>query len=74
MLYDFHKTQNDRRPGAVHATYLVYGSKDGVPRPSYGSDDDIEMASSPPDAGYSFSDTVRTFTLALIPEEQLKGW
>lgn len=27
MLYDFHKKQNQKRPGAVHATYLISGTK-----------------------------------------------
>ncbi|KAK0627723.1 DNA polymerase subunit Cdc27 [Immersiella caudata] len=72
MLYDFHKSQNDRRPGAIHATYLVYGSKDGISRSSYGSDGDIEMASSPPDVDYLHNDTFHSFELTLIPEERLK--
>jgi len=72
MLYDFHKNQNDRRPGTVHATYLVYGSKNAAPQPSYGSDGDVEMASSPPDA-YSLADSAPSFTLTFIPEERLKG-
>jgi DNA polymerase delta subunit 3 len=71
MLYDFHKSQNDRRPGAIHATYLVYGSKDGIPRSSNGSDGDIEMASSPPDVDY-LDDKVHSFELTLIPEERIK--
>lgn len=27
MLYDFHQKQNARKPGALHATYLVTGHK-----------------------------------------------
>nr|POE72167.1 hypothetical protein CFP56_12043 [Quercus suber] len=27
MLYDFHTKQNARKPGAVHATYLITGTK-----------------------------------------------
>ncbi|KAK0645581.1 DNA polymerase subunit Cdc27 [Cercophora newfieldiana] len=71
MLYDFHKSQNDRRPGAIHATYLVYGSKEGVSHSSYGTDGDIKMASSPPDVDF-VSDSAPSFSLALIPEERLK--
>ena len=26
MLYDFHHSQNARKPGCVHATYLIYGT------------------------------------------------
>ncbi|KAK3380124.1 DNA polymerase subunit Cdc27 [Lasiosphaeria ovina] len=74
MLYDFHKTQNEKRPGVVHATYLVYGIKastGAVSRSQNGADGDVEMASSMPDAE-SLAEVVPTFTLSLIPEEQLK--
>lgn len=27
MLYDFHRKQNSKKPGSVHATYLISGSK-----------------------------------------------
>lgn len=27
MLYDFHKKQNQKKPGTVHATYLISGTK-----------------------------------------------
>jgi DNA polymerase delta subunit 3 len=27
MLYDFHRRQNGRKPGSVHATYLVTGEQ-----------------------------------------------
>ncbi|CAG8949317.1 hypothetical protein HYFRA_00004943 [Hymenoscyphus fraxineus] len=27
MLYDFHRSQNQKKPGSVHATYLVSGTK-----------------------------------------------
>jgi DNA polymerase delta subunit 3 len=50
MLYDFHKTQNAKRPASLHATYLVSGTEK-VERPVSDSkaahDDDIQMTSSP---------------------------
>jgi len=71
MLYDFHKSQNDRRPGAVHATYLLYGSKKPAVSEN-GNDGDIEMTSSFPDTE-SITETAPTFSLSLIPENRLIG-
>ena len=75
MLYEFHRSQNAKRPGAVHATYLVYGTKTAADGPSArnGSDGDVEMASSAPEVE-SLAEVVPTSTLSLVPEEQLKGW
>jgi DNA polymerase delta subunit 3 len=75
MLYEFHRSQNAKSPGVVHATYLVYGTKKATDGPSTshnGTDGDIEMASSPPEAE-SLAEVVPTFTMSLVPEEQLKG-
>ena len=75
MLYEFHRSQNAKRPGAVHATYLVYGTKhaaDGESKPQNGADDDVEMTSSAPEVD-SLAELVPAFTLSLIPEERLKG-
>ncbi|KAK4238645.1 DNA polymerase subunit Cdc27 [Achaetomium macrosporum] len=74
MLYEFHRSQNAKRPGAVHATYLVYGTKiarDGPSAAQNGGEGDIEMASSPPEAE-SLTEVVPTSTLSLVPEERLK--
>lgn len=72
MLYDFHKTQNDRRPGAVHATYLVHGAKKAVGHLN-GGDGDVDMTNtSPPETG-SIGEGIPLFTLSLVPEDQLKG-
>lgn len=76
MLYDFHKSQNDRRPGAVHATYLVYGTKKVV-EPTNGhahahEDGDVEMTSSMPEVE-SVAEEITTHTLTLVGEEQLQG-
>jgi hypothetical protein len=75
MLYEFHKSQNAKRPGAVHATYLVYGTKkasDGPSASQNGTDGDIDMTSLAPEVE-SLTEAVPTSTLSLVPEEKLKG-
>lgn len=73
MLYDFHKWQNDKKPGSLHATYLVYGTA----READAHDGDVEMSDSQhseaelPHA--PFSDAVPTHTLSLVKEEELSG-
>lgn len=74
MLYEFHKSHNAKHPGAVHATYLLYGSKqpgEGRSQAQVGDDGDIEMASSMPE-NESDAEIVPTLTLSLVPEAQLK--
>jgi DNA polymerase delta subunit 3 len=57
------------RPGTVHATYLVYGSK----KVERGQEDgDVDMTSSAPD-GEPLSEEVQTFTMTLVQEAQLQG-
>lgn len=51
MLYEFHHKQNSKKPGSVHATYLITGTKrpvqtNGVQSQEDG--DDTVMRSSPP--------------------------
>ncbi|KAK0636893.1 DNA polymerase subunit Cdc27 [Bombardia bombarda] len=75
MLYDFYKSQNDRRPGAVHATYLVYGVQKGagISRSWKSSaDGDVEMASSLPEVD-PIDDPVSTYTLSLVQEDRLEA-
>ncbi|KAK3688434.1 DNA polymerase subunit Cdc27 [Podospora appendiculata] len=75
MLYDFHKTQNEKRAGVVHATYLVYGVKPAVDLASAshnGGDGDVEMTSSMPDVDSVDDDVVPTFTLSIVAEEGLE--
>jgi DNA polymerase delta subunit 3 len=71
MLYDFHKWQNDKRPGSLHATYIIYGTKT---KPKV-DDEDVEMTDSQmsDDRHAPFSDLVPTHTLSLVSEEQLHG-
>jgi DNA polymerase delta subunit 3 len=76
MLYDFHKSQNGKRPGSVHATYLVYGTRKdehggSQPKPSQ-DDNDIDMMSSMPEPEEN-DDPVPVLTLSLVPEDRLNG-
>ncbi|KAI0456434.1 DNA polymerase subunit Cdc27 [Xylaria acuta] len=70
MLYDFHKWQNDKRPGTLHATYIIYGIKSRPEQP----EGDVEMTDSQmsEDVDAPFSDLVPTYTLSLISQEQLE--
>ncbi|KAI0466008.1 DNA polymerase subunit Cdc27 [Xylaria cf. heliscus] len=71
MLYDFHKWQNDKHPGTLHATYIVYGTKS---RPAQ-ADGDVEMTDSQMSdhVDAPFSELVPTYTLSLVGQEQLEG-
>lgn len=66
MLYAFHKSQNDRKPGSVHATYLMYGVKRAAEKPSQADDGDVAMAEEP-------SEHVPIYTLSIAKEEDLSG-
>ncbi|KAK7926484.1 hypothetical protein PG985_003482 [Apiospora marii] len=67
MLYEFHKSQNEKNPNSLMATYLVYGTKK-----SDEQDGDVEMTDSVSDKDETFSETVPTKTLELIREETLQ--
>ncbi|KAL8816703.1 MAG: hypothetical protein Q9191_008284 [Dirinaria sp. TL-2023a] len=50
MLYDFHQTSNSRKPGSVHATYLLHGiakAESAQPDKSQQDGQDTYMQSSP---------------------------
>lgn len=68
MLYDFHKWQNDKRPGTLYATYLVYGTQ----RKPEETNGDVEMTESQSESGH-VETYVPTSTLTLVNEEQLQG-
>lgn len=65
MLYDFHNYQNAQKSHSVHATYLVYGTKNVDNEQSNG---DVEMSSSIPE-----QDETPVSTLTLVREEELNG-
>lgn len=71
MLFEFHKSQNARKLGSVHATYLVYGTKSTEePGLQVQADGDVEMSSSMPE---SVPEQIPILTLSLVEEGQLKG-
>lgn len=73
MLYDFHATHNEKRPGTVHATYMVYGVKKSVQANGhFQQDGDVEMTSSAPEGEETMEDVPVT-TLSLVAEESLEG-
>lgn len=73
MLFEFHKWQNAMKPGTVHATYLVYGTKlPELPPPKIQDDGDVDMTSGARDQGAEL-EMAETTTLALVGEENLKS-
>lgn len=79
MLYDFHKWQNDKRPDTLHATYIIYGTRNREVHHQNGDDDgDVDMTNTQTsedadDTNAPFSDLVPTYTLSLVRQEQLEG-
>lgn len=85
MLYEFHRRENTKRAGSVHANYLLSGIKQR-PLPSNQTNgktanhdgEDVEMRSSPfpgssmpQEAAEESNETMRC--LILVQEEQLEG-
>lgn len=77
MLYEFHRAQNEKQPGSVHATYLISGRRPANQpvaiemAPSNG--EDVAMTDSsfaqPEEEPTQQSETV----IQLVPEEKLEG-
>lgn len=82
MLYEFHRKQNSKKPGSVHATYLISGSKRSTAPTSTQSQDndgeDSTMRSSPPLPSSSFQrpdeqeDSKPIHAVTLVREEHLE--
>jgi DNA polymerase delta subunit 3 len=82
MLYEFHRKQNDKKPGSVHATYIITGTKiPAVAEDSQNEDKDGDsvMQSSPPLPVPSSSaaipeetETITMHTMMLVKEEHLE--
>lgn len=73
MLYEFHTAQNEKHPGTVHATYMVYGTKKVSHTNGHSSNDgDVEMTSSPP-VPQLLAEDIPLTTLSLVAEENLSG-
>ena len=83
MLHDFHHNQTSKKPGSVHATYLMSGTVIPVAVPSNDSQpredgEDAHMQSSPfvssqmrPDEDTNIPPPVKLITL--VREEDLEG-
>lgn len=73
MLYDYHSWQNGKKPGTVHATYMIYGIKKSAQANGHSQrDEDVEMASSPPEPAPQ-AEEVPLKTLSLVAEDNLGG-
>ena len=81
MLYEFHRQQNSKKAGSVHATYVITGTKRNTQTNGVHSQDDGEdsiMRSSPPRPGSSMPQSqdeapapIPTRSIMLVKEEQL---
>ncbi|KAI0198092.1 DNA polymerase subunit Cdc27 [Astrocystis sublimbata] len=75
MLYDFHKWQNEKKPSAVYATYVVYGTKSSRPAKPETDGEDVEMTDSQMSVDDAFDapyiDMVPSYTLSLVRQEDL---
>jgi DNA polymerase delta subunit 3 len=83
MLYEFHRQQNGKKPGTVHATYLLSGTKrveEPVPTNSKvkkdGEDEYMQsspfLASSMPQIEDG-SGAANVLSITLVREENLEG-
>lgn len=82
MLYEFHRQQNGKKPGTIHATYLISGTKRKEPEPINGSaeqdGEDTHMQSSPhfsssmPQPEESLEES-GVLSITLVREENLEG-
>ncbi|KAI5362716.1 Putative DNA polymerase delta subunit 3 [Septoria linicola] len=82
MLYEFHRKQNSKKQGSIHATYLITGTKEPTTQAngSHSQDDgeDNVMQSSPPMPSSSFQrsddgerEMISTRTIMIVKEENL---
>jgi DNA polymerase delta subunit 3 len=82
MLYEFHRKQNSKKPGSVHATYLISGIRPSAAAHATETQQDGEdstMRSSPPLPSSSFQqpedeevdEVIHTRTIMVVAEEHL---
>lgn len=82
MLYDFHSTQNAKKPNSIHATYLIAGRQrksEHTNGANARNGDDVDMRSSPfmssmpePEEEEPVEEVKET-TILLVREEELQG-
>lgn len=77
MLYDFHRTENAKKPNSVNATYLISGIRRPPQQPAQTDGDDTVMQSSPYMSSLPQPDDaerpVQTVSYVLAREEDLEG-
>jgi DNA polymerase delta subunit 3 len=79
MLFDFHKTQNEKQSESVHATYVVSGLKRQVVEVPAKDGDDTVMNSSPFPGSYMMSSAPQESpasairSISFAREEELQG-
>lgn len=82
MLYEFHRLQNSKKSGSVHATYLVTGIKHlqtpEAPEPVIDGEGDTPMQSSPymsspAQPQQSTEEPMKQRVVTLVREEHLEG-
>jgi DNA polymerase delta subunit 3 len=80
MLYDFHRTENAKRPKSVSATYLICGvqaSEKKATENGISNDEDVPMKSSPYMSSMPQPDETdqptQVTTFVLAREEDLEG-
>lgn len=81
MLFDFHQNQNAKKANAIHATYLISGTKrsiDDTTETNVQSGEDISMRSSPFMSSIperedvdSQEQSAKKSTLLIVREEEL---
>ncbi|KAI9821703.1 MAG: hypothetical protein M1827_002284 [Pycnora praestabilis] len=83
MLFDFHHQQNSRKPGSIHATYLISGTRTPIPSISTngtqmrdGDDDYMQSSpfmSSPMPKQDGLQDRMIVTSITMTREEDLEG-
>ena len=83
MLFDFHQRESQKKPGSVHATYLLDGlvvvEAPAVNGSSAGGDEDSHMQSSPFVSSSAPQPTdeeepAHRHCVVIAKEEDLEGW
>jgi DNA polymerase delta subunit 3 len=67
MLYDFHRTQNARKPGSLHATYLVAGTRKPEEQPEAQPASNGHISTSQPDEDVPMSEI--SFLNSSMPDQ-----
>lgn len=84
MLYEFHRQQNAKKPGSIHATYLLGGTKrkeksiPAIAEVKKDGEDDVMhsspfMASSMPQFEEESTGESSVLSITLVKEERLEG-